>query len=52
MPAVVKEFDPDVVLLDIALPDGSGYASPRHSPAQRKPAPLLIALTGIYKAPR
>ena len=24
--AAVKEFDPDVVLLDIALPDGSGYA--------------------------
>ena len=50
VPAVVKEFDPDVVLLDIALPDGSGYALAedirRRSGSKR---PLLIALTGIYK---
>jgi DNA-binding response OmpR family regulator len=49
---VVKEFDPDVVLLDIALPDGSGYALAedirRRSGGKR---PLLIALTGIYKRP-
>lgn len=38
--AAVKEFDPEVVLLDIALPDGRG-----------KRRPLLIALTGIYKRP-
>ena len=48
--AVVKEFDPDVVLLDIALPDGSGYALAedirRRSGSKR---PMLIALTGIYK---
>jgi len=48
----VKEFDPDVVLLDIALPDGSGYALAedirRRSGSKR---PLLIALTGIYKRP-
>ena len=50
VPAVVTEFDPDVVLLDIALPDGSGYALAedirRRSGSQR---PMLIALTGIYK---
>jgi DNA-binding response OmpR family regulator len=50
--AVVKEFDPDVVLLDIALPDGSGYGLAedirRRSKSKR---PLLIALTGIYKRP-
>jgi DNA-binding response OmpR family regulator len=50
VPAAVKEFDPDVVLLDIALPDGSGYALAedirRRSGSKR---PLLIALTGIYK---
>ena len=48
VPAVVKEFDPDVVLLDIALPDGSGYALAedirRRSGSKR---PMLIALTGI-----
>ena len=47
-----RDFDPDVVLIDIALPDGSGYAVAeqirRHSGAQR---PMLIALTGIYKRP-
>ena len=50
VPAVVHEFDPDVVLLDIALPDGSGYALAedirRRSGSKR---PMLIALTGIYK---
>jgi DNA-binding response OmpR family regulator len=50
--AAVKDFDPDVVLLDIALPDGSGYALAedirRRSGTER---PLLIALTGIYKRP-
>jgi two-component system OmpR family response regulator len=48
--AAVKEFDPDVVLLDIALPDGSGYAVAedirRRNASGRRP--LLIALTGIY----
>jgi DNA-binding response OmpR family regulator len=48
--AAVKELDPDVVLLDIALPDGSGYALAedirRRGRSQR---PMLIALTGIYK---
>jgi DNA-binding response OmpR family regulator len=48
----VKEFDPDVVVIDIALPDGSGYALAedirRRKGHQR---PLLIALTGIYKRP-
>jgi len=46
----VRDFDPDVVLLDIALPDGSGYAIAeqirrRHGPKR----PMVIALTGVYK---
>jgi DNA-binding response OmpR family regulator len=49
---VVKEFNPDVVVLDVALPDGSGYALAeqirRHYGQQR---PMLIALTGIYRRP-
>lgn len=48
----VKEFDPDVVLLDIALPDGSGYALAEDIRRRgRGKHPLLIALTGIYKRP-
>ena len=43
----VKDFDPDVVLVDIALPDGSGYGIAEHirrrAGTQR---PMIIALTG------
>lgn len=50
--AAVKEFDPEVVLLDIALPDGSGYALAEDIRRRGKgKRPLLIALTGIYKRP-
>ena len=48
----VKQFDPDVVLLDIALPDGSGYAVAEH--IRRRygdKRPMLIALTGVYARP-
>ena len=48
----VKEFDPDVVLVDIALPDGSGYSIAEDIRRRCGPQrPLLIALTGIYKRP-
>jgi DNA-binding response OmpR family regulator len=51
MPAV-EDFDPDVVLLDIALPDGSGYAIAEHIRRRAGSGrPMLIALTGIYKRP-
>ena len=48
----LKDFNPDVVLLDIALPDGSGYAVAEH--IRRKygdKRPMLIALTGVYARP-
>ena len=48
----VKQFNPDVVLLDIALPDGSGYAVAEH--IRRRygdKRPMLIALTGVYARP-
>jgi DNA-binding response OmpR family regulator len=50
--STVMEFDPDVVMLDIALPDGSGYALAEQI-RQRYGAtrPLLIALTGVYARP-
>ena len=46
----VKRFDPDVVLLDIALPDGSGYKVAedirrRHGP-QRPPHDQLSRIVG------
>ena len=49
---LVKETNPDVVLVDIALPDGSGYAISediRRRCGARQP--LLIALTGVYNRP-
>jgi DNA-binding response OmpR family regulator len=46
----VDEFDPDVVLLDIAMPDMSGYEVAKE--IRRKYGevrPLLIAISGRYK---
>jgi|SRR5687768_11178239 len=51
MPAV-KEFDPDVVVIDVALPDGSGYAIGEQIRARYGPGrPLAIAVTGVYMRP-
>lgn len=48
----VDEYDPDVVLLDIALPDGSGYAVAEEVRRRRgSKRPLMIAVTGLYKRP-
>jgi two-component system CheB/CheR fusion protein len=46
----VEEFDPDAVLLDIAMPDMSGYEIAKE--IRRKYGevrPLLIAISGRYK---
>jgi two-component system, OmpR family, response regulator len=48
----VTSFDPDVVLLDIALPGASGYTVAeeiRHQFGSTRP--MLIAVTGLYKQP-
>ena len=48
--SVVEEFDPDAVVLDIAMPDMSGYEIAkeiRKRYGQIKP--LLIAVSGRYK---
>ena len=48
----VDEYDPDVMLLDIALPDGSGYAVAEEVRRRRgAKRPLMIAVTGLYKRP-
>lgn len=44
-----EHFEPDVVLLDIGLPDGSGFAIAQEIRERSDRAcPLLIALTGLY----
>jgi DNA-binding response OmpR family regulator len=46
----VGDFDPDVLILDIGLPDGSGFALARDIRERHGPKrPLLIAITGLYK---
>ena len=48
MPAVI-DFDPDVVLLDINLPDVSGWQLASTIRARRmKKQPLLIGISGIF----
>jgi CheY-like chemotaxis protein len=48
----VTSFDPDVVVMDIALPDGSGYALVEHIRRRCGPKrPMVIALTGVYMRP-
>src|ERR671918_2139871 len=45
----IGEYDPDVVLLDIGLPDETGWDVARKIRAEiRGPQPLLIGITGEY----
>ena len=45
----VRHFDPDAVLIDIALPDISGWEVARQIREMRGPGrPLLIAMSGLY----
>jgi DNA-binding response OmpR family regulator len=46
----VEEFDPDAVLLDIAMPDKSGYEIAKEIRAKYGLVkPLLIVISGRYK---
>ena len=45
----VLDFDPDAVLLDIAMPELSGWEVARTIRARRADRPLLIGISGEYK---
>jgi DNA-binding response OmpR family regulator len=46
----VEEFDPDAVVLDIAMPDKSGYELAKEIRSRYGDVrPLLIAISGRYK---
>ena len=46
----VKDFDPDAVLLDIAMPDKNGYEIAKEIRSRYgEVRPMLIAITGRYK---
>jgi two-component system OmpR family response regulator len=48
--AAMKDFDPDVVLLDIAMPGMSGWEVAREiRSSYGEKRPLLVALSGVYK---
>ena len=48
--ATIVEFDPDAVVLDIAMPDKSGYELAQEIRKRYgEVRPLLIAITGRYK---
>jgi diguanylate cyclase (GGDEF)-like protein len=46
----MQEFDPDVVLIDIAMPDRSGWDVAREIRAKHGPdRPVLVAISGVYR---
>jgi DNA-binding response OmpR family regulator len=47
---VVASFEPDVVLLDIALPELSGWEVARRIKAEYRKHPLIVGISGEYTA--
>jgi len=44
--AIARDHRPDIVLLDVGLPDVSGYDVAEEIRGTMKPAPYVVALTG------
>lgn len=50
VPSLAEKFDPDAVLLDINMPDLSGFEIARRIRSRHgDERPLLIAISGVYK---
>jgi len=47
----VASFEPDVVLLDIAMPELSGWEVAREIRARYRKHPLIVGISGEYKSP-
>ena len=47
----MREFDPDAVILDIAMPGRSGFDLAKHIKQMRgeQKRPLIIGISGVYK---
>ena len=46
----MRDFDPDVVFIDIAMPDKSGWDVAREIRARHGPdRPVLVAISGVYR---
>src|SRR5687767_6104774 len=46
----VMRTEPDVVVVDINLPDVSGWQIAQNIRARRSKGPLLIGISGVYKS--
>jgi DNA-binding response OmpR family regulator len=44
--AAVETFDPDIIVLDLGLPDGSGYEVARQIRSRDGKQPFIAAMTG------
>ncbi|HWI37279.1 MAG TPA: response regulator [Burkholderiales bacterium] len=52
VPELVRDFDPDVVILDIEMPGRNGYALARElHERQVAGQPLLVAISGVWVKP-
>jgi CheY-like chemotaxis protein len=47
----MRDFEPEVVLIDLAMPDMSGWEVARQIRSRHGERPFLIAITGRYKQP-
>lgn len=50
--AVADEFSPEIVIVDIVLPDTDGYALAGRMRARAEPAAMIVALSGLPKTMR
>lgn len=49
--SAMRDFAPDAVLIDLSMPDMSGWEVARQIRSRHGEEPVLIAITGRYKQP-